>query len=64
VKAGDEALFRMEYVKVQCEDNGYMKWELTDKPGNRYLFHVKDITTYSTAMSKAVNSLFKAFPEK
>jgi hypothetical protein len=40
IVAGDEALFRMEYVKVQCEDKGQLKWELTDKPGNRYLFHI------------------------
>jgi hypothetical protein len=62
-KAGDNALFRMEHVNVQCEDNGYVKWELTDKPGNRYLFHIRDVAVYPAAMSKAVNSLFKAFPE-
>ena len=61
-KAGNSALFRMEHARVKCEDNGYVRWELTDKPGTCRLFHIRDVAAYPAAMSKAVNSLFKAFP--
>jgi hypothetical protein len=57
--AGDRALFRMEYVDVQCEDNGRLQWNLTDKPTNCRLLHVLDAEAYPAAMSKAVNALLR-----
>ncbi|MDR1097962.1 MAG: nucleoside hydrolase [Tannerella sp.] len=61
--AGGEALFRMEPVKVNCEENGRMTWELTDKPTHCFIFHVLDVPAYPAAMTKAVNSLLRAFSE-
>ncbi|GHT47098.1 hypothetical protein FACS189454_09190 [Planctomycetales bacterium] len=56
-QAGDDALFRMEPVKVQCEDNGRLTWELSKTETGCSLFHILDIAAYTEAMTKVVNSL-------
>jgi hypothetical protein len=57
-QAGDNALFRMEPVKVQCEDNdGHLTWELSKTETGCSLFHILDVAAYPEAMAKAVNSL-------
>jgi hypothetical protein len=56
-EAGDDALFRMEPVKVQCEDSGHLTWELSKTETGCSLFHILDVAAYTEAMSKAVNSL-------
>jgi len=62
-EAGDDALFRMEHVKVECEDNGRLKWELSKEPTGRQVFHVLDVPSYPSAMTQAVRSLLLAFPK-
>ena len=62
-EAGDDALFRMEPVKVQCEDNGQLKWELSQEETGMFLFHNLDVPAYPGAMTQAVRSLLLAFPE-
>jgi hypothetical protein len=62
VEAGDDALFRMEHVKVECEDNGHLKWELSKEPTGRFVFHVLDIPGYPAAMTEAVRTLLRAVP--
>ncbi|MDR2440976.1 MAG: nucleoside hydrolase [Planctomycetaceae bacterium] len=59
-QAGDDALFRMEPVKVQCEDNGRLTWELSKKETNCFIFHVLDVPAYPEAMTQAVHSLLLA----
>ena len=59
-EAGDDALFRMESVKVQCEDNGRLTWELSKEPTGRFIFHVLDVPNYPEAMTQAVRSLLTA----
>ena len=60
--AGDDALFRMEHVKVVCEDNGHLKWELNKEPTGRLIFHVLDVPNYPAAMTEAVRTLLCAIP--
>ena len=62
-EAGDDAIFRMEHVQVECEDNGRLKWELSKEPTGRFVFHVLDVPNYPNAMTEAVRSLLLAFPE-
>jgi hypothetical protein len=62
-ETGENVLFRMEPVKVQCEENGHMVWALTDKPTNSFIFHVLDVAAYPAAMTKTVNTLLCAFPK-
>ncbi len=62
-EAGDDALFRMEHVKAECEDNGRLKWELSKEPTGRFVFHVLDVERYPTAMTEAVRSLLLALPK-
>jgi len=62
-EAGDNALFRMEPVKVQCEDNGQLTWELSRVETGHFVFHVLDVPAYSGAMTQAVRSLLLALPE-
>jgi hypothetical protein len=59
-EAGDNALFRMDPVKVQCEDNGRLTWELSKEPTGRFVFHVLDVPAYPEVMTQAVHSLLTA----
>lgn len=61
-EAGNDALFRMEHVKVECEDNGRLKWELSKEPTGRQVFHVLDVPSYPAAMTEAVRTLLCAIP--
>jgi len=61
-EAGGEALFRMEHVKVLCEDNGRLTWELSKEPTGRFVFHVLDVPGYPAAMTEAVRTLLRALP--
>ena len=61
-EAGDDALFRMEHVKVKCEDNGRLTWELSKEPTGRFVFHVLDVPNYPAAMTEAVRTLLRAIP--
>ncbi|GHT20061.1 hypothetical protein FACS1894189_9000 [Planctomycetales bacterium] len=56
-QAGDDVLFRMEPVKVQCEDSGHLTWELSKTETGCSLFHVLDVAAYTEAMTKVVNTL-------
>ncbi|GHT09542.1 hypothetical protein FACS1894170_00200 [Planctomycetales bacterium] len=56
-QAGDDVLFRMEPVKVQCEDSGHLTWELSKTETGCSLFHVLDVPAYTEAMTKVVNTL-------
>ena len=61
-EAGDDALFRMEHVKVQCEDNGRLTWVLSKEPTGCQVFHVLDVPSYPAAMTEAVRTLLCAIP--
>jgi hypothetical protein len=60
-QAGDDALFRMEPVKVQCEDNGRLTWELSKTETGCSIFHILDVAAYPEAMTQAVHSLLMDF---
>jgi hypothetical protein len=62
-EAGNDALFRMEPVHVQCEDNGRLTWERSEKKTNCFVFHILDVPAYTETMTKAVHSLLLAFAE-
>ena len=62
-EAGDNALFRMEPVKVQCEDNGRLEWEVSQEQTGKYIFHILDVPAYTAAMTQAYRSQLFAFPE-
>ena len=61
-EVGEDALFRMEHVKAECEDNGRLKWELSKEPTGRFVFHVLDVPNYPAAMTEAVRTLLRAMP--
>jgi hypothetical protein len=60
-QSGEDALFRMEPVNIQCKDNGQLTWELSKKETNCFLFHVLDVPAYPEAMTQSVRSLLHAF---
>ncbi len=61
VDASSDALYRMENVRVTCDDEGRTTWEYCEEETNRKLFHILDVEAYTEAMSRAVNSLFRVF---
>ena len=49
-------------VELDCDDKGYVKWNITDKPTNRYIYKINDIKLYKSAMTKAMKALLCKLP--
>ncbi|MDO4586145.1 MAG: nucleoside hydrolase [Planctomycetia bacterium] len=56
-----DELYRMEFIDVECCDNGRTNWKISETPTNRQIFHLLDPKVYPDAMTKAIHSLFMTF---
>ena len=55
-----DALFKMEYIDVSCDDAGRTTWKYADRETNRKIVRVLDVDAYPKAMAKAINTLFRS----
>jgi len=69
-EAGDSAVFRLKPVEVTCADDGRTTWQNRSTPpadtdgrraAERWMLSVCDVIRYPVAMTRAVQTLFKAF---
>ncbi|MEG6614272.1 hypothetical protein V6C42_15630 [Pseudoclostridium thermosuccinogenes] len=60
--AGEDAVFTFEPVELSCSQKGFVKWNITEKDTNRFIFKVKDLSKYPSAMTKAMKSLLTKIP--
>lgn len=60
-KKREQPIFTFDAVKVKCDDNGVTHW-LADDSSDRFIFHVRDMDNYQSAMTGAMKSLLMALP--
>ena len=55
-------VFTFDPIKVQCADNGVTQWTPDDRSKHRFIFHVRDVDRYQSAMTTAMKSLLMTLP--
>ena len=58
----DQPVFTFDPIKITCADNGVTKWTHDDNSKRRFIFHVRDVNHYQSAMTTAMKSLLMAMP--
>ena len=59
---GVSPVFTFDPIKVRCGDDGVTEWAMDDKSKDRYIFHVRDVENYESAMTAAMKSLLMSLP--
>ena len=54
-----DSVFTFDSVDVSCSPDAITRWKPAPSPTNRFLFHVRDRSRYSAAMTNALRSLLK-----
>jgi hypothetical protein len=57
-----EPVFTFDAVKVKCDENGVTHWVHDDSSKDRFIFHVRDVDHYQSAMTGAMKTLLTALP--
>ncbi len=60
--SGENSVFSFVPVKASCDNNGYVDWKTDQKAGNRFIFHVNDISNYQKAITFAMKQLLLELP--
>ena len=60
--AGKEASFTFDPIRITCSDKGVTQWKLDKTAKDRYIFHVRDVANYQTAVTKAMKTLLMDLP--
>lgn len=65
MEAGDvntNPVFSYEPVEVSCDEDGVVRWNITDRETNRFIFRVNDLSCYRQALTVAMKTLLKRLP--
>jgi inosine-uridine preferring nucleoside hydrolase len=60
--AGKNAVFTFDPIQITCSDKGVTQWSPVKTSKNRYIFHVRDVENYQTALTKAMKTLLIVLP--
>ncbi len=52
--AGESAVYGFQPVRVQCDDSAVTTWQPDPRSTNRFMFFVRDVEHYQTAMTRAL----------
>lgn len=58
----DQPVFTFDPISVQCADNGVTRWTNENNSKLRFIFHVRDVDRYQSAMTTAMKSLLVTLP--
>jgi len=58
----DPPVFTFDPIKIRCEDNGVTKWTPDDNSKQRFIFHVRDVDHYQSAVTEAMKTLLMTLP--
>lgn len=61
-EAPADPVFTFDPVRVSCDDAGVTQWTMDKGADDRYIFHVRDIDNYQSAMTAATRSLLTSLP--
>lgn len=53
-------VFGFDPVRVECSNAGVTTWSRDDKAPRHFLFHVRDLAAYETAMTRAMKTILAA----
>jgi hypothetical protein len=59
---GVSPVFTFDPIKIRCSDDGVTEWTMDKNRNTRYIFHVRDIENYGSAMTAAMKSLLMSLP--
>ena len=57
-----DAVFSFDPIRIQCAPNGVTQWAPDATAKNRFIFHVRDLQHYQSAMISALHSLLTQLP--
>lgn len=60
--AGDAGVYTFQPVRISCNESAVTNWQPDPRSTNRYMFMVKDMDRYQSAMTKALRTLLAALP--
>jgi hypothetical protein len=60
--AGDSAVYAFQPVRISCNENAVATWQPDLRSANRYMFMVRDLEHYQSAMTRALRTLLTALP--
>jgi len=60
--AGDSAVYAFQPVRISCNENAVATWHPDSRSANRYMFMVRDLEHYQSAMTRALRTLLTALP--
>jgi len=55
-------VFTFDPITIRCSDKGVTKWRPDDNSQQRFIFHVRDVDHYQSAMTTAMKSLLMTLP--
>jgi hypothetical protein len=58
--AGKSAVYEFLPIDVRCDETGITDWQTAKASTDRYIFHVRDMDKYASAMAKALRSMLLA----
>jgi hypothetical protein len=61
-EVSESPVFTFDPITIQCADNGVTQWTFDENSKRRFIFHVRDIDHYQTAMTTAMKSLLMTLP--
>jgi len=60
--SGDSAVYAFQPVRISCNENAVTTWQPDSRSTNRYMFMVRDLEHYQSAMTRALRTLLTALP--
>jgi hypothetical protein len=58
----EQPVFTFDPIRVTCDENGVTEWTHDPHSENRFIFRVRRVDGYQSAMTKAMKSLLRALP--
>ena len=60
--AGDSGVYAFQPVRISCNENAVTTWQPDSRSTNRYMFMVRDLEHYQSAMTRALRTLLTSLP--
>lgn len=58
-EAANSAVYSLDPIRVKCDNNGVTEWHNDENSKDRFIFHIRDVQHYQSAMSTALKSLLQ-----
>jgi len=58
----DSPVFTFDPIAIECDERGVTRWTHKENSKSHFIFHVRDVDNYPSAMTKAMKSLLTVLP--